>query len=68
MAGKHQGAWAHCASCGHPENAHHYRHPFKPPAWHRPEVGPRCGECRLGLGTHETADPLCEHHQLREAQ
>jgi hypothetical protein len=20
----------------------------------------RCGECRLGLGTHNTRDPLCE--------
>ena len=22
----------------------------------------RCGECRLGLGDHNTADPLCDHH------
>lgn len=27
-----------------------------------PDVGPRCGECRLGLGAHNTADPLCDHH------
>lgn len=30
------------------------------PAPARPEVGPRCGACRLGLPTHDTADPLCE--------
>lgn len=28
----------------------------------KPEVGRRCGECRLGLGTHDTADPLCNFH------
>lgn len=22
----------------------------------------RCGECRLGLGDHNPADPLCDHH------
>lgn len=25
-----------------------------------PEVGPRCGACRLGLPSHNTLDPLCE--------
>ena len=28
-----------------------------------PDRGPRCGECRLGLGVHNYADPLCDHHQ-----
>jgi len=32
-----------------------------------PDAGPRCGECRMGLGVHNTADPLCEVGQ-REAQ
>lgn len=27
-----------------------------------PDVGPRCGECRLGLGIHNVADPYCTHH------
>jgi hypothetical protein len=26
------------------------------------DVGPRCGECRLGLGSHDKADPYCAHH------
>lgn len=30
-----------------------------------PDVGPRCGECRLGLGTHNTEDPYCDHHKAR---
>ena len=28
-----------------------------------PDRGPRCGECRLGLGVHEPADPLCFWHE-----
>ncbi len=24
---------------------------------------PKCGECRLGLGTHNEADPYCTHYQ-----
>lgn len=31
-----------------------------------PERGPRCGECRLGLGVHEPRDPLCAWYE-REA-
>lgn len=31
-----------------------------------PEVGPRCGECRLGTGIHNTADPLCEARKYEE--
>jgi hypothetical protein len=27
-----------------------------------------CGECRLGLGTHLTCDPRCDHHQLEPSQ
>ena len=27
-----------------------------------PDIGPRCGECRLGLGVHNTSDPYCDHH------
>lgn len=64
MPGKHMGLWPRCATCGHMENAHPYRHPFKYPRPRtNPDVGPRCGECRLGLGAHNTADPLCDHHE-----
>lgn len=27
------------------------------------ERGPRCGECRLGLGVHEPRDPQCAWHE-----
>ena len=27
-----------------------------------PDRGPRCGECRLGLGVHDARDPLCAWH------
>lgn len=27
-----------------------------------PDRGPRCGECRMGLGRHDERDPLCDHH------
>ena len=30
-----------------------------------PDVGPRCGECRLGTGVHNPADPLCDLHRAR---
>jgi hypothetical protein len=28
-----------------------------------PEVGPRCGACRLGLPSHEPRDPQCVAHE-----
>ena len=28
-----------------------------------PEIGIRCGECRLGLGTHRPEDPYCDLHK-----
>lgn len=31
-----------------------------------PDVGARCGECRMGLGVHNPADPRCELAQTRE--
>lgn len=30
-------------------------------------LDPRCGECRLGLGIHDTADPQCDHHTAPDA-
>ena len=62
MAGKHRGEWPRCQTCGRAENEHNVRHPFKP--WRQakgnPDRGPRCGECRMGLGVHNVEDPLCE--------
>jgi hypothetical protein len=31
-----------------------------------PDVGPRCPECRLGLGSHNTADPYCDHYGVKK--
>jgi len=33
-----------------------------------PDVGPRCGECRLGLGTHDERDPYCDYHPSKDEQ
>jgi len=33
-----------------------------------PDVGPRGGECRLGLGVHNTSDPYCDHHTTNEQE
>lgn len=33
-----------------------------------PEVGPRCGECRLGTGIHNTDDPLCEARKYEQQE
>lgn len=30
--GKHAKPWRRCTTCGHPENAHPFRHPFRPAA------------------------------------
>lgn len=32
-----------------------------------PDVGERCGECRLGLGVHRPSDPLCRHYRAQPA-
>lgn len=31
-----------------------------------PDVGPRCPACRMGLVTHEPADPQCIGHRTQE--
>ncbi len=30
-------------------------------------LNPCCGECRMGLGAHDTADPQCDHHGAKGA-
>lgn len=32
-----------------------------------PYAGPRCPECRMGLGSHDVQDPLCDFAQVASA-
>ena len=73
----HQGGYDHTETAEFAESAHHQvvlaaqgfaallnaETTTEPPAPAPAPAANRCGECRLGLGVHNSNDPYCDHHR-----